>query len=262
VDDVLIGLAILLAVLIGIGSPIAAVVGLTLALQARRELRGIQLRLDRMAAETGAPQRPSEAAPDQDPAIAPEPSPAQSAQPVPPEPEETRPTSVPPVPPAAARPVPPRRGLEEQIGSRWAVWVGGVALALGGIFLVRYSIEQGLLDPRTRITLGILFALALIGAGEWMRRRERSFGLPGIPSAHVPSILTAAGTCTAFASIYAAYALYGLIGPGATFVALGLVAAQPAAGQGATSARRRECSASSSQHRQPHRGPRGAHRAR
>ncbi|HEU6440930.1 MAG TPA: DUF2339 domain-containing protein [Microvirga sp.] len=223
-DDVLIGLAILLAVLIGIGSPIAAVVGLTLALQARRELRGIQLRLDRMAAETGAPQRPSEAAPDQDPAIAPEPSPAQSAQPVPPEPEETRPTSVPPVPPAAARPVPPRRGLEEQIGSRWAVWVGGVALALGGIFLVRYSIEQGLLDPRTRITLGILFALALIGAGEWMRRRERSFGLPGIPSAHVPSILTAAGTCTAFASIYAAYALYGLIGPGATFVALGLVA--------------------------------------
>nr|WP_246215921.1 DUF2339 domain-containing protein [Microvirga makkahensis] len=133
-------------------------------------------------------------------------------------------TSVPPVPPAAARPVPPRRGLEEQIGSRWAVWVGGVALALGGIFLVRYSIEQGLLDPRTRIGLGILFALALIGAGEWMRRRERSFGLPGIPSAHVPSILTAAGTCTAFASIYAAYALYGLIGPGAAFVALGLVA--------------------------------------
>jgi uncharacterized membrane protein len=57
-----------------------------------------------------------------------------------------------------------------------------------------------------------------------MRRRERRFDLPGIPSAHVPGILTAAGTCTAFASAYAAYALYGLIGPGTAFVLLGLVA--------------------------------------
>jgi uncharacterized membrane protein len=27
------------------------------------------------------------------------------------------------------------------------VWIGGLALALGGIFLVRYTIEQGLLGP-------------------------------------------------------------------------------------------------------------------
>ncbi len=110
------------------------------------------------------------------------------------------------------------------MGSRWAVWVGGVALALGGIFLVRYSIEQNLLSPATRIALGGLFALTLIGAGEWLRRRESSVALPGIPSANVPSILTAAGTCGAFAASYAAYALYGLIGPAAAFVILGLIA--------------------------------------
>jgi len=224
VDDVLVGFAILLSAVAGIGGPIAALVGLLLALQARRELRSVQLRLDRIEVEARTAQRPPEAAPEQGPAVSPGSGLAEPDQAIPPKLEEPRPTSVPPVPPAAARPVPPRRGLEEQIGSRWAVWVGGVALALGGIFLVRYSIEQGLLDPRTRITLGILFALALIGVGEWMRRRERSLSLPGIPSAHVPSILTAAGTCTAFASIYAAYALYGLIGPGAAFVALGLVA--------------------------------------
>jgi len=220
---VLFGLAILLAILIGIGSPVVAIVGLVVAVRARRETYRIQLRLDRLETQMRPAQQSGDGAAEE--ALAPEAEPAQPVEaPLSTDhPEAPRQTSVPPIP-AAAQPAPSRPGFEEKLGSRWAVWVGGVALALGGIFLVRYSIEQNLLTPQTRITLGILFALALIGAGEWMRRRERSFGLPGIPSAHVPSILTAAGTCTAFASAYAAYALYGLIGPGTTFVLLGLVA--------------------------------------
>jgi uncharacterized membrane protein len=57
--------------------------------------------------------------------------------------------------------------FEERLGTRWAVWVGGLALALGGIFLVRYSVEQGLLGPPVQVTLGALLALALVAAGEW-----------------------------------------------------------------------------------------------
>src|SRR4051794_17147929 len=46
----------------------------------------------------------------------------------------------------AATPAPqPSAGFEERIGTRWVVWVGGLTLALGGFFLVRYSIEAGLL---------------------------------------------------------------------------------------------------------------------
>ena len=37
--------------------------------------------------------------------------------------------------------------IETALGTRWAVWVGGLALALGGIFLVRYSIEAGFFGP-------------------------------------------------------------------------------------------------------------------
>ena len=52
----------------------------------------------------------------------------------------------------------PGMSFEERLGTQWAVWVGGLALALGGIFLVRYSIEQGLLGPpradRARRTAG------------------------------------------------------------------------------------------------------------
>ncbi|WP_246389325.1 DUF2339 domain-containing protein [Microvirga mediterraneensis] len=220
----LLGLAILLAVLIGLGSPVIAVAGLVTAVRARRNLQHLLLRLDRLEGELRAARRPGDLA--AEPAAEPTPPPErvpEAAAPRP-EPEATQTTSVPPIPAGTPRPALPGAGFEEKLGSRWAVWVGGVALALGGIFLVRYSIEQNLLSPGTRITLGILFALALTGAGEWMRRRERRFGLPGIPSANVPSILTAAGICTAFASAYAAYALYDLIGPATTFVLLGLIA--------------------------------------
>ncbi len=119
---------------------------------------------------------------------------------------------------------PDRRSFEERFGTRWAVWVGGVALALGGIFLVQYSIEQGLIGPGMRILLGALLAATLIAAGEWARRNERLSGIAGLPTAHIPGILTAAGTTVAYADVYAAYSLYDFLTPGVAFVLLGLVA--------------------------------------
>jgi len=64
----------------------------------------------------------------------------------------------------------------------------------------------------------------LIGAGEWTRRREIKTGIAGLAKAHIPSVLTAAGTAIAYADVYAAYALYGFIGPAVAFVLLGIVA--------------------------------------
>src|SRR5215813_2218910 len=151
-------------------------------------------------------------------------------------------TSVPAILPPLAQP-----DLEEQFGTRWVVWVGGVALALGGLFLVRYSIEQGLIGPSVRVALGGLLAVALVGGGEWLRRQESRTGIAGLPAAHIPSILTAAGTTVAYATIFAAYALYEFIGPPIAFVLLGhgcygnarcRVAARPGAG-GAWPCRRR-----------------------
>lgn len=127
-------------------------------------------------------------------------------------------------PPEAAGEVVPERGFEERFGTQWVVWVGGVALALGGIFLVRYSIEQGLIGPGVRVLLGALLALALIVAGEWTRRNEMRTGVGQIDSAHIPSILTAAGTTVAYATVYAAYALYGFLPPAVAFLLLGIVA--------------------------------------
>jgi uncharacterized membrane protein len=127
--------------------------------------------------------------------------------------------SVPPIAPS-----PPPAGLEERFGTRWVVWVGGLALALGGIFMVRYAIEEGWIGPAVRIALGALLGAVLIGAGEWLRRRENLAATAGPPVANIPSILTAAGTTVCYATVFAAYALYGFIGPAAAFVLLGVVA--------------------------------------
>ena len=147
----------------------------------------------------------------------------EAAEPAMPPPEPvTQPTA--PSAPARAGTAGAAMSLEERLGTRWTVWIGGLALALGGIFLVRYSIEQGLVGPRVRVALAALLATGLIVAGEWARRTERLARLPSLPSANIPSILTAAGTTVAYADVYAAYALYGFIAPGAAFLLLGIVA--------------------------------------
>lgn len=116
-------------------------------------------------------------------------------------------------------------GLEERVGARWTVWVGGLALALGGVFLVRFAVEQNLIGPTGRILLGLALAAALLAAGEALRRRDRRDGFTDLPAAHmpnVPSVLTAVGTMTAFGSLYAAYELYHLLSPAVAFLLLGL----------------------------------------
>jgi uncharacterized membrane protein len=121
--------------------------------------------------------------------------------------------------PTAETARPPARSLEERLGARWTVWVGGVALALGGLLLVRYSIEQGYFGPTARCILGLLFGIALAAGGEFLRRREK-----GGAATQTPAILTAAGTVAAFGAVYAAYGLYELIGPALAFVTLGAIA--------------------------------------
>jgi len=206
-------------------------VALLMAFRAGRRANALQARLDTLLNEVrafqtamalgrrpGGAQGPSVATGDAVPDAAPDD--------VPDEPFTARegvPSAVPDAPQASPNAV-TMPTLEERLGTRWAVWVGGLALALGGVLLVRYSIEQGVFGPGVRVILGLLFAAVLVAAGEWFRRSERASPIESVPTAHIPGILTAAGTASAFGSIYAAHALYDFIGPAAAFVALGAIA--------------------------------------
>lgn len=114
--------------------------------------------------------------------------------------------------------------LESRIGARWAVWVGGLALALGGIFMVKYSIESGLLSPMVRLWIAAGFGALLLLAGEIVRRRAVPALAAEFNNAMIPGILTAAGAVTLFGVVFAAHGIYGFIGPTPAFVLLAIVA--------------------------------------
>src|SRR5579862_2153665 len=217
------GLFVLIVLLL-LAAPIIGIVALIRSITDRNLLRQLDARVK--ALEHSRVVAGAATAARAEPAPAPAPIVAAPIEPTPsPAPPRPQPTSVPlssssPPTPSSAQKI----GLEERFGTRWVVWVGGVALALGGIFLVRYTIQQGLIGPGVRIFLGALLAVALVAAGEWSRRTEKLSALSGVPSAHIPATLTAAGTTVAYATVYAAYGLYGFLPPAAAFILLGAVA--------------------------------------
>ncbi|TNE64315.1 MAG: DUF2339 domain-containing protein [Alphaproteobacteria bacterium] len=149
-----------------------------------------------------------------------------------------------PVAPPAAPPAPPPSApkaqasaaaqrdygrVERDLSSRWMMWVGGLALALGGAFLVKYSIDAGLLGPSVRIGLGVLLGLVLALGGDLVRRRRGGTAwLDGAPD-YLPAALSAAGLFTLFASVYSAYALYDMIPPLAAFALLAVISVSASA---------------------------------
>ncbi len=155
------------------------------------------------------------------------PSPAPKSDPKPkPEPRPAVPATPRPLPPRA--PKPPRKplDLETLLGAKGSVWIGGLALLFGAVFLLRYTIEAGLLSPPYRVGLAIVLGLLSLGASEWLARRDLSHPAAKALSerADIPALLAGIGSFTLFGAAYAAHALYGLIGTMPAFLAMGAVA--------------------------------------
>lgn len=142
--------------------------------------------------------------------------PSEPAQPV--SATET-PGAEPPEPAKAAR----KTDVETALGTRWAVWVGGIALALGGLFLIRYTIEAGIFGPGVRLTMAGTLGLVLAAGAEFIRRTGFQVPVQGAAGAYIPAILTGAGAFILFGTVYAAHGIYGFIGPATAFVLLGAI---------------------------------------
>ena len=139
--------------------PVLAVISLIVAMSARKRLKQLELRIAGLEWKLAAL---ADQAPPAAPVTAVIPEEAEeekkfATEAEPPPPAESEEAAAPPTPP---RPAPRRIGLEERFGTQWVVWAGGIALALGGFFLVRYSIEQGWFGPGARVVLAGIVALA------------------------------------------------------------------------------------------------------
>ena len=108
-------------------------------------------------------------------------------------------------------------GFEDLFGRRLPIWAGGVTLAVAGFLVVKYSIDTGLLSPVVRVVLGLIFATALIVAGEIALRHDEA-----VRDARVRQALAGAGIATLYASVLVAANLYHLVGPVTAFAGMTL----------------------------------------
>ena len=130
------------------------------------------------------------------------------------------------LPPARRQPVGLFQGRdwERLIAANWIVWVGGLALALGGIFLVRIAIEAGLFGPLQRTLAAGVLGLSLIGLAfraqsvETIRQAENNIRF-------LPHLIAGAGIITLFGTVIASGLLYQFVSPLTAFAMLVAVSA-------------------------------------
>jgi uncharacterized membrane protein len=152
---------------------------------------------------------------------APDVTPVVEAAPAPPSPGaspvELAPPLEAPAPdaPAWGAPSPaPRRGLdlEQRIGARWATWVGIVAILVGVALFLKWAFDNAFLGPAARVALGLLAGVVMLGGGLFLHRRR------DVP--YLSEGLAGGGLGVLYLSLFAAHALYGLVGPTSAFVAM------------------------------------------
>ena len=114
----------------------------------------------------------------------------------------------------------PTISFEQQFGARFPVWVSGIALALAGFFLVKYSIENNLLSPTVHVILGGLLGGALLYGADLVGRKPNFAN--GI---RIAQSLSGAGIAVLYVSLFAATSLYQLIPNLLGFLGMGAVTA-------------------------------------
>jgi hypothetical protein len=126
---------------------------------------------------------------------------------------------VPPSPPRAPEPPePPAPSFdwESLAGDKLFPAISGIAIVLAAIFFLRYSAQQGWLQPPVRVLIGIAVAIALLVVCELKAARKYST---------LANALDAAAIAILFATFFAAHALWNLIPTLVTFALLAAVTA-------------------------------------
>ncbi|MGA4605729.1 DUF2339 domain-containing protein [Pseudoalteromonas maricaloris] len=110
--------------------------------------------------------------------------------------------------------------LDSLLKGNGLFWIGAVVLALGGVFLAKYSIEAGLLPPSVRVILGALFGISLVTAAEIVNRYKEKLK---INTPYISAALASGGVITCFAMTLVAFDFYQFIPANMAFVLLAII---------------------------------------
>ncbi|HEX6162130.1 MAG TPA: DUF2339 domain-containing protein [Vicinamibacterales bacterium] len=127
----------------------------------------------------------------------------------PPPPQQTRPPE-PPEPPAPSWSF----DWEQLVGVKMFSAIAGIALVFAAVFFLRYSIDQGWLQPPVRVVIGIIVAIALLVLCELKAARKYRI---------TANAMDAAAIAILFATFFAAHSLWNLISGTTAFALLALV---------------------------------------
>ena len=100
------------------------------------------------------------------------------------------------------------------MGVKLFAWLGGLALFLGVVFLVKYSFENNLITPLGRLMIGGTLGLALVAMGWWLARGRYRV---------TAQSLCATGIVILYADLFAAHSFYGFISLTTAFFAMSAV---------------------------------------
>lgn len=119
--------------------------------------------------------------------------------------------ATPPMPPARERsaepvvlvePIPDALDLEENVVGTWFPRLGALALLLGAGFGFRYAVDRGWIGPGARVASGVAIGVLLLLLGEATKRR----GWAGYAQA-----VTGGGIAILYLTVWASFALYGMV---------------------------------------------------
>ncbi|MFM2582266.1 DUF2339 domain-containing protein [Vibrio campbellii] len=113
--------------------------------------------------------------------------------------------------------------LLTNIQENWLVWVGALAMLIGGGYLVQVIGSHIEFSPIMRVTIAFSISLATVIAGEWFHRREqkspdRADRAKGFT--YVPAAITGTGLTGIYCTVIFAFVFYQLLSPSASLVIL------------------------------------------
>ena len=128
------------------------------------------------------------------------------------------PSPPPPVPPSPPPPGPLSRSFdwENLVGVKLFSWIAGIALALGAVFFLKYSVEHGWLEPPIRMAIGLAVGTAILIVCELRIARQYAI---------TANAMNAAGIAILYATLFSAHARWQLLPLPVVFGLMALVTA-------------------------------------
>ncbi len=103
--------------------------------------------------------------------------------------------------------------IEYQIASHWFSIVGIIAILLGVVFFLKYAFDNHLIGPTGQVSIGIIFGLILLAAGEYFRTKYAKYS----------EIITGGGLGVLYLSVWAAFGVFHLLDANILLAGMSLV---------------------------------------